>query len=677
MMHVDEALEKVSKLNSDSIDLTGKNITDGYAQVEKLCNFLQADKKVSELVLANNAIGDAGASTLSEMLKINKTLSRIILRVVSCKGKIDNNGAKYLSLALKFNNTLTHLDLMGNLITKIGCEFLISALETNHAIIVLYIPTIDLDDILMKSFKQRISYNCKLRDKFLEAAQNGDINGVRQSLEVDRVSVHVSDARGMTALHLAAENGHSHIIEFLMAFGANIILKNLANQSMLDIARDTLVTLTLSNCHLTDSDIDYIATRLAQFTKLTSLNLDNNYISTNGFQLIVRYLPPQLKEFSLRNNYIDYVEASIPRLAEMSRLLHNGLKINLSGNFIESKTHNKQVMHSLRILLTKCNASIDIIISTVFKELHTISDNEYQLILKLPDRTKLRITLNYFEMVNITPPQNILCNEMKLTERAYFNSVLKMNDNKGLINPELLGQVVFNKRTDDSMIKSIGKELMDYHPQAPIKSYIRTHSFFRSPQLSEVKSILQPNLVISLDIWMVYIIAKDQHAFLAYEGLTNHGQRIFKVVHLTAVLSGNWQKLKNIMFGGGTATIKEFKCGSLRETVEYIKKKCIWAVFSGSRGCVKSLQKKINSEKDTFTQEYQMIISSNTDGINIDEQQVNCIKWATDRVSTYLNIKIPQELLGSIPSTVVDNLRKLGEPVNLNNLKPATTLTPP
>ena len=59
------------------------------------------------LWLNGNNIGDDGAKSLSESLKVNSTLTTLNL----CENNIGDDGAKPLSESLKVNSTLTYLSL--------------------------------------------------------------------------------------------------------------------------------------------------------------------------------------------------------------------------------------------------------------------------------------------------------------------------------------------------------------------------------------------------------------------------------------------------------------------------------------------------------------------------------------------------------------------------------------
>jgi len=59
-------------------------------------------------------------------------------------------------------------------------------------------------------------------DNLFEAAQRGDLEGVKRLLEKNSGLARESDGAGATALHFAALNGHRRIVELLVERGANV-----------------------------------------------------------------------------------------------------------------------------------------------------------------------------------------------------------------------------------------------------------------------------------------------------------------------------------------------------------------------------------------------------------------------------------------------------------------------
>jgi len=85
------------------------------------------------LELANNKIGNEGASALAEGLQTNTTITVLNL----ANNKIGNEGASALAQVLQTNTTITVLDLANNQIGNEGAAALAEVLQTNTTITVL------------------------------------------------------------------------------------------------------------------------------------------------------------------------------------------------------------------------------------------------------------------------------------------------------------------------------------------------------------------------------------------------------------------------------------------------------------------------------------------------------------------------------------------------------------
>ena len=100
-----------------------------------LAAVLEANTTLTNLDLADNSIGPAGAESLATALKTNTTLTNLDLQ----GNNIGPAGAESLATALKTNTTLTNLDLSSNNIGPDGAESLAKALKTNTALTNLYL----------------------------------------------------------------------------------------------------------------------------------------------------------------------------------------------------------------------------------------------------------------------------------------------------------------------------------------------------------------------------------------------------------------------------------------------------------------------------------------------------------------------------------------------------------
>lgn len=90
----------------------------------------------------------------------------------------------------------------------------------------------DVDKEVEKGLKTR------LENKFLQCAQNGDLNEVKKIVNDNSVDSNVSDQFGWTAVMCAAYSGHKDIVRYLLSIGA--LWKDIVNskgQTALDLAQ--------------------------------------------------------------------------------------------------------------------------------------------------------------------------------------------------------------------------------------------------------------------------------------------------------------------------------------------------------------------------------------------------------------------------------------------------------
>ena len=92
----------------------------------------------------------------------------------------------------------------------------------------------------LKGTTSHVDAEVRLRN----AVITGDITTVRWCVDVDGTNINSAGSRGSTALHWAAEKGHTNILQFLLARGANVEVKDdegntplLTSNGHLDIAQ--------------------------------------------------------------------------------------------------------------------------------------------------------------------------------------------------------------------------------------------------------------------------------------------------------------------------------------------------------------------------------------------------------------------------------------------------------
>jgi Ran GTPase-activating protein (RanGAP) involved in mRNA processing and transport len=115
----------------------GKDITVDFGDTQKndLFKLAQGTFTGTTFNLWGNEIGGAGAKALADMLKVNKTITKLDLS----GNKIGDDGVIAIAEALKENNTITTLHLLYNKIECAGAKALASMLQMNNTITVLYL----------------------------------------------------------------------------------------------------------------------------------------------------------------------------------------------------------------------------------------------------------------------------------------------------------------------------------------------------------------------------------------------------------------------------------------------------------------------------------------------------------------------------------------------------------
>ncbi|KAG0443723.1 hypothetical protein HPB47_014599 [Ixodes persulcatus] len=158
------ALSKAIRITSRLTDVhLSKNGMKGGATIE-LIKALEISA-VKSLSIEFNMVGITGGQRFAELLKKNKTLSRVSLYNTKLKDK----GAVAIAGALATNDTLQHLNMGGNSIGLTGAKALASSLEANSSLLTLNLRNnnlgtcgaISLADVLPRNRTLQELYLCK------------------------------------------------------------------------------------------------------------------------------------------------------------------------------------------------------------------------------------------------------------------------------------------------------------------------------------------------------------------------------------------------------------------------------------------------------------------------------------------------------------------------------------
>ncbi|KXJ22839.1 G patch domain and ankyrin repeat-containing protein 1 [Exaiptasia diaphana] len=91
---------------------------------------------------------------------------------------------------------------------------------------------------LRRKSSENDAVSSRFVNKYLQHAQNGDLNEVKILLSDDKVDIDVCDQFGWTALMCSAYNGHKDIVKYLLSQGASWKnTKNARGQTVLDLSK--------------------------------------------------------------------------------------------------------------------------------------------------------------------------------------------------------------------------------------------------------------------------------------------------------------------------------------------------------------------------------------------------------------------------------------------------------
>jgi hypothetical protein len=292
----------------------------------------------------------------------------------------------------------------------------------------------------------------------------------------------------------------------------------------------------LQHCYLTDNDIATLALVLAECTQLLTLDLDNNYLTFTGAKILFKALRQveKIETVSLRFNHIEVIDRK--RLLIDLELPGKLKTVHLAGNIIISHKRDKQLRSLLQLLLLNSGLKVNDFLQTSFVSITRDKDNSNNrlLILRKSDETTVTITLTHQEIDKYQALK--LYNQDLKSDEDVLHYITQMLAKRLLFIDEALLNIKFSSLSSSLEKKNASKRLLDYHPNAPLKSLLNTHSIFCGQRLDKAPSLLFPDETLTLTEGRVYLLGNEsEHAMIAYEYLTGYGQRFLKVAHLNAV----------------------------------------------------------------------------------------------------------------------------------------------
>lgn len=474
-----------------------------------------------------------------------------------------------------------------------------------------------------------------------------------------------------------------------------------AFSTLLVACQKSLQHLTLKNCQITDSWLAKYQTELLEYLQLEILDLTGNLLSYDSVMSFVDALKElktiRLNDINLSDNRIQVesktmLEPLIEKISALDDCIKSKLRIELTGNALDSGHRHKELLYLLQKLIEKSDLSVEALLESEFHLKYSEATQAH--ILKLKNQAKNIVILIDLEQEDMKlfmdkftelrrgsptkqregfPSDAAVFNELKLIAKHAKPSHLFPHTAKSFT----LFLSDNNAQVEDDLsfaAKALAKKVMDYHPEAPVKSLLHIHSFFKSKSLTSIKSLLMPSRTLTLNSGYVYLIANNKnHAMLAYEGLKKNGQRFLKVTELTVSMPNKdsstsqqnrvyaLKQLFNLSSNRSKQVKVEFfkvkdnenkGLKNLNSLIHYLQNHCTYVAFSASSHQIKVLDEAIVKDiENGVDKKYQLFITSKSS----DEVQ-NCLKWAIDQINTYIFRSAQIKPTLYLPSKVVKEL---------------------
>ena len=244
----------------------GKPVTNfiGDEGANSLAQALRVNTSLSLLNLSFNFIGVAGAISLARALRVNTSLSSLDLS----RNSIGDEGASSLAEALKVNTSVSSLNLGNNSIGDEGANSLAQALRVNASLSSLNLSTNSISGEGANSLSQALRVNTYLSSLDLYSNSIGaeGANSLSQALRVNT--------------HLSSLDLYSNSIG---AEGAKSLAQALRVNS-------SLSSLNLKSNSIGAEGANSLAQALRVNTSLSSLDLSWNFIGDEGANSLVKAL---------------------------------------------------------------------------------------------------------------------------------------------------------------------------------------------------------------------------------------------------------------------------------------------------------------------------------------------------------------------------------------------------
>lgn len=418
----------------------------------------------------------------------------------------------------------------------------------------------------------------------------------------------------------------------------------------LSVLKSNIKDITITNAGLKSAHLALLTNILPSCVNLTRLNLSSNLLNYKDARDLLRSISSNKKmtELLLQDNRISLCSKKLFS-SEFEYLIHNtSLKqVNINSNNFESDRKDQDLIAIMAIFLRKTSLSASQFISSKLTKVEELDG----------DGCNLTIVVNENEYIVYLDKNEVeQFNKLKTQQRNLIsnNDVYEFMTQEILKRRSEMGNQLLQSKYSDSdnshsdqssdTAKKMSRQLLNYHPNSPLKSLLKTCSIFNNTKVNAVKSLILPNIEITHDAWKVFLLAykSSEHAMLAYEGLTGYGQRFLKIAHLNAIKD--------------QIQIKFYE-HDLEDLTAHLKDKYYIALLPGeiTRRQVKDMHLSILSQVNGESKaHFQKIISDSIPAKRNNEKVLNCLKWAL--LEIYKNLKIEFNVMFYHPSLFVKKL---------------------
>ena len=278
------SLAEAMKVNTTLTQLALYSHNIGDAGAASLAEAMKVNTTLTQLALYSNNIGDAGAASLAEAMKVNTTLTQLALY----SNNIGHAGAASLAEAMKVNTTLGQLLLSGNNIGDVGTASLAEAMKVNTTLTQLALYSNNIGHADAASLAEAMKVNTTLGQLLLSGNNIGDVGAasLAEAMKVNTTltqlvldSNKIGDAG---AASLAEAMKVNTTLTQLALYSNNIGDAGAASLAEAMKVNTTLTQLLLSGNNIGDAGAASLAEAMKVTTTLTLLVLDSNKIGDAG-----------------------------------------------------------------------------------------------------------------------------------------------------------------------------------------------------------------------------------------------------------------------------------------------------------------------------------------------------------------------------------------------------------